>query len=341
MKDLTKRSYLVDGDIVPISPALACTFGINHAAFLQQLHFLLTSVRVAGRDYNFDGTDWWVYYSYPQWLDHLPWLTLSTLRRVIAALEEQAIVRTRTNPHNNIDHTKWYRIDYDALSRTVAESSRVKLNTRSAQNEQGGLSKMGRSNGSKRADLYKESITSTNNDSKKTNELRAGSAPSRKSSKTSTRPTSNGAQVDQAKQAKDTGIVAIIKAWKDATGDLNPNAYANKTWRAGAAAMMDAGLSPTDVADYVHDLTTNDDFWGGRTVPFMHVVSNIVAWRRANPEYRTPGAAVDDSAEAAEQPEDNEPLTADDIAALRSSIPNATKSLNDVLEHGLKAKVIR
>ena len=92
------------------------------------------------------------------------------------------------------------------------------------------------------------------------------------------------AAVPDDKKQRDAALVALIKAWKDSTGDLNPNAYANKTWRAGAAAMVDAGLTPEDVARYLDDLN-EDSFWGGRAVPFMHVVSNIQAWKRDSAVY--------------------------------------------------------
>ena len=84
---------------------------------------------------------------------------------------------------------------------------------------------------------------------------------------------------DDPKKQRDAALAELIAAWKDTTGDLNPNVYANKTIRAGAGAMVDAGITVQDVTAYLDDLTT-DDWWSSRAVPFSHVVSNIQAWKR-------------------------------------------------------------
>lgn len=78
-----KRTYLTDGDAIPISPAIAVQYGINAAAFLQQLHFLLTSVKTSQREYNFTAGRYWIYYSYEQWAEHIPWLSVGTIKRVV------------------------------------------------------------------------------------------------------------------------------------------------------------------------------------------------------------------------------------------------------------------
>lgn len=87
------------------------------------------------------------------------------------------------------------------------------------------------------------------------------------------------ASSDDPKKQRDAALAELIAAWKDSTGDLNPNVYANKTIRAGAGAMVDAGITVQDVTAYLDDLTT-DDWWSSRAVPFSHVVSNIQAWKR-------------------------------------------------------------
>lgn len=135
------------------------------------------------------------------------------------------------------------------------------------------------------------------------------------------------------KKLRDQGIVAFIQSWKDATGNLNPNAFANKTWRAGAGAMYDAGLTASDVTDYVHDLTTNDEFWGGKSIPFMHVVDNIRAWRKANPDYR---ATAPDTASDVDQDEDNTPPNPG-----RQQVEDDDRPLTDEERAEIKARLAR
>lgn len=138
------------------------------------------------------------------------------------------------------------------------------------------------------------------------------------------------------KKLRDQGIVSIIQAWKDTTGNLNPNAFANKTWRAGAGAMVDAGITSVDVRDYVHDLTTNDEFWGGRAIPFMHVVDNVRAWRKANPDYHASGeadATIDDDDNPPPNPgrrqveDDDRPLTDEERAEMKARLARSADDM--------------
>ena len=105
--------------------------------------------------------------------------------------------------------------------------------------------------------------------------------PTTKSKKQKSEPP---AAPDDPKKQRDAALVDLIAAWKDSTGDLNPNAYANKTIRAGAGAMVDAGITVQDVTAYLDGLMY-DDWWSSRAVPFSHVVSNIQAWKRENEIY--------------------------------------------------------
>lgn len=116
------RTYLVDGATIPISVDVAVCYGVNHAAFIQQLHFLLSSAAVSDKRYNLFEGYWWVYYSYPKWVKHLPWLSDRTIRRIIEDLEAKGVVKTRSNPHNSWDKAKWYRLDYEVFYAEVDRS---------------------------------------------------------------------------------------------------------------------------------------------------------------------------------------------------------------------------
>jgi uncharacterized protein YdaT len=90
-------------------------FGINAAAFLQQLHFLLSSAKEDGKLYNYVDGQWWVYYSYPNWTKKLPWLKPKTVQRIANDLVKRGVIHTRVNPHKTWDRSLWYRLDYDAF----------------------------------------------------------------------------------------------------------------------------------------------------------------------------------------------------------------------------------
>jgi hypothetical protein len=114
-----RRTYLTDDGVIPISPQVAVMFGINAAAFLQQLHFLLSSAKDDGKLYNYVDGQWWVYYSYPNWTKKLPWLKPKTVQRIANDLAKRGVISTRVNPHKTWDRSLWYRLDYDAFQRLL------------------------------------------------------------------------------------------------------------------------------------------------------------------------------------------------------------------------------
>ena len=171
-----KRTYLTDGDAIPISPAIAVQHGINAAAFLQQLHFLLTSVKTSQREYNFTAGRYWIYYSYEQWAEHIPWLSVGTIKRVVQALVKTRVLLIHRNPHNNLDRTNWYTIDYSRLNETLGTAnSDTKSADASSQIAPMDKIKTRQSKSAKRADV--STITNTNND-KRVAPAKADAAPS-------------------------------------------------------------------------------------------------------------------------------------------------------------------
>ena len=170
-----KRTYLTDGDAIPISPAIAVQHGINAAAFLQQLHFLLTSVKTSQREYNFTAGRYWIYYSYEQWAEHIPWLSVGTIKRVVQALVKTRVLLIHRNPHNNLDRTNWYTIDYSRLNETLGTAnSDTKSADASSQIAPMDKIKTRQSKSAKRADV--STITNTNND-KRVAPAKADAAP--------------------------------------------------------------------------------------------------------------------------------------------------------------------
>lgn len=114
------KQHLFDGDLIPISPDIAAALGINHAAVLQQLHFLLTITRKAGKQFNFVEGHWWVYNSYEAWVrDYIKWVSRNTLIDVFADLENRGLVVSKQGVKSPFDRKKWYRIDYQKWSEFV------------------------------------------------------------------------------------------------------------------------------------------------------------------------------------------------------------------------------
>ena len=95
-----------------VLPSLAAELGTaDEAIVLQQLHYWLqhsNNVR--------DGHKW-VYNSMNDWLKQFPWIkSRKRLTRYFDDLESRGLVVTGNYNKAAFDKTKWYRIDYDALS---------------------------------------------------------------------------------------------------------------------------------------------------------------------------------------------------------------------------------
>ena len=93
-----------------VLPSLAVRIGLHEAIVLQQLHYWLLASK-----HEHDGRVW-VYNTLEEWHSQFPFMSLSTLRRTMANLEQQCrLVLTARYNRLPTDRTKWYTIDYDAL----------------------------------------------------------------------------------------------------------------------------------------------------------------------------------------------------------------------------------
>lgn len=105
----------------PIDPCLAMVFGIGKAAILQQMSFLLS---IANHDENhcFAGRIW-VYNTYSQWHEQLPFIKRNTIEDHLKDLERQGVVLSvQRGSWNRVKH---YTIAYEELDRIVMSDSRV------------------------------------------------------------------------------------------------------------------------------------------------------------------------------------------------------------------------
>lgn len=102
--------HLINEPPLLVLPSLAKHLGINHAIFLQQMHYWLRCSK-----HVHDGHRW-VYNTYADWQQQMPWLTVRGVRKIINDLETGGYIVSGTFNRMAFDKTKWYRINYDALN---------------------------------------------------------------------------------------------------------------------------------------------------------------------------------------------------------------------------------
>jgi hypothetical protein len=104
--DKTKSPRLVYSDVAILLGSA------DSALFLQQVHFWL-SVYVNKKDKShYRDNRWWIWNSYPEWLEQLPWLSVKIIRRITGELREMGLLLVMRGPGRG---TLWYTIDYDKL----------------------------------------------------------------------------------------------------------------------------------------------------------------------------------------------------------------------------------
>jgi hypothetical protein len=131
MKGRHRSQYLVNEPPIPLYPSLAVALdGSDRALILQQLNYWLT------RSTHFRDGRYWVYNTHAEWQEQFPWMSLSTVRRILLYLEEQGLVVTANYNRQKTDRTKWYAIDDAAIGRLLDAMPDVRVNIPSAQNEQ-------------------------------------------------------------------------------------------------------------------------------------------------------------------------------------------------------------
>ncbi|MFD1707343.1 conserved phage C-terminal domain-containing protein [Siminovitchia sediminis] len=108
-------NLLIQEHPVMIIPSLAVKVGVNEAVVLQQMHYW-----VKRSTYNRDGRKW-VYNTYSQWQEQLPFWSESSLRRTINSLEKKGLVLSAMFNQAKMDQTKWYTLDYEKLDEVIGE----------------------------------------------------------------------------------------------------------------------------------------------------------------------------------------------------------------------------
>ncbi|RFB18203.1 DnaD domain protein [Bacillus sp. HNG] len=100
-----------------IVPSLAVTLGINESIILQQVHYWLQ------RSKHIRLNQKWVYFTYDQLVEQIPFISKSTIRRTIARLESNGYLSSQNFNKLKLDKTKWYTINYENLSEIHNEAN--------------------------------------------------------------------------------------------------------------------------------------------------------------------------------------------------------------------------
>jgi hypothetical protein len=108
-----KSSLLIDEPPLMVLPSLAKALGLNEAIFVQQLHWLLqhSGKKVKGQE----GV--WVYNTFSEWQERFTFWSESTIKRVVTELKKAGILRVGRFNRMQLDQTRWYSLDYEALNK--------------------------------------------------------------------------------------------------------------------------------------------------------------------------------------------------------------------------------
>lgn len=100
---------LIEEQPLIVIKSLALKIGLHEAIVLQQVHYWLTK-----KTHMIDGRSW-VYNTYKEWQEQIPFWSESTIKRTFKTLEELGLIITGNYNTYKMDQTKWYTIDYEKL----------------------------------------------------------------------------------------------------------------------------------------------------------------------------------------------------------------------------------
>jgi uncharacterized phage protein (TIGR02220 family) len=100
---------LIHDKPIMILPSLAQKIGLNEAVILQQIHYWLVSSQ-----HEKEGKKW-IYNTYKEWQQQMPFWSESTVKRTIKSLEDKGYVISGNFNQHKMDKTKWYSINYEML----------------------------------------------------------------------------------------------------------------------------------------------------------------------------------------------------------------------------------
>jgi len=88
--------------------------GLQEALVLQQIHYWAITNQRAGRNER-EGF-FWTYNTFKDWNEQFPFWSLATIKRIFARLEKTGFLISGRYNKSNINRTKWYRVNHEAIS---------------------------------------------------------------------------------------------------------------------------------------------------------------------------------------------------------------------------------
>ena len=117
------NKLLIDEYPLMVLPTFAKKIGLKNAIFVQQIHFLTQTKQQNNDIYTYKNGDMWVYNTINEWhKNYFSFMSKSTLKRVIKNCEKKSyIISTNEFNKSEYDKTKWYRINYEKISKIQEE----------------------------------------------------------------------------------------------------------------------------------------------------------------------------------------------------------------------------
>ena len=110
-----RSRLLIDEPPLLVIPGLAKVVGLDGAIVLQQVHYLTNP----DFSQNHFQDRYWVWKTYEQWAEILPFWSKRTIQRVIRALEESNLLVTYKKQNKSFKNVKYYAINYDELTQMI------------------------------------------------------------------------------------------------------------------------------------------------------------------------------------------------------------------------------
>ena len=114
MEKITVEELLFTEEPIVVNRKLAKCLGLKEAVIFQQIHYWLKTNKKSER--NFINGKYWTYNPIKKWHEkEFDFLSLRTVERTIAKLENDGLLESDTFNKMKGDKTKWYTINYDKL----------------------------------------------------------------------------------------------------------------------------------------------------------------------------------------------------------------------------------
>jgi len=112
-----ERPLVVIPELARMLSAIKGFDGLQEALVLQQVHYWVILNKRANRNEQ-DGF-FWTYNTFKEWHEQFPFWSLATIKRIFGRLEKAGFLIWGRFNKSNINRTKWYRVDHEAISRMV------------------------------------------------------------------------------------------------------------------------------------------------------------------------------------------------------------------------------